>query len=186
MDKRRIVCKVWLALGFIQLAFLVSGCSGTAYSDDNLLSTSPARERTTDEGSSQDSQLPQRLSRAYFERSLTGSITLNDHEILSDVEWVEEYPQDRPARSIPSIGTDHIGCATYTNVDGIQLCFNIMGDVSSVGLSAKDISLRGACRGKVQNARFERASNKDGVVIVKFKLGCDEQGGSLKITLRQV
>ncbi|MBI3542828.1 MAG: hypothetical protein HY075_06085 [Deltaproteobacteria bacterium] len=84
---------MWLALGTFQL-LLLCGCNGSTQSSDNLLSNTSASASDSGSGGAERSDepaaastIPVRISRAFFERSLTGSVKIGDEESQSDVSW---------------------------------------------------------------------------------------------------
>jgi hypothetical protein len=189
-DFKTSLYKMWLALGLVQLA-LLSGCSG-ATAGDSLLSQGsgdPTSSSSHSESSMPPTQAtqPLRLSRAFFEKSLVGSVTVGSDKTESDVTWTE-LPPTSPAPTGPVIADlrDHKGCASYDSVGNVSLCFNIMPDVSSVGVNAKDVSVTGLCGGKFLNSKFVDGSYVDGVLTVTFSGTCNGQSQLARLTLRQI
>lgn len=166
----------WLVLGLFQL-IAVSGCSGSNASEANPSSN---LSENSSSSSSADSQNV-RLSRAFFEKSLAGKMQIvpadgsASTEIDSDVSWREEMPA---LREPGQMAADHPGCATF-NQAGARLCFNIMSDVTSVGVNADETTApnlgRAAaeaapegCNAPIQNIRFVHAEQNDGFLKVSF------------------
>lgn len=164
----------WLVLGLFQL-IAVSGCSGS-----NAADTLPSSSHLSENSSSSDTQNV-RLSRAFFEKSLAGKMQVvqadgsSPAEIDSDVIWREEMPAVREATAI---APDHPGCAIFTEA-GVRLCFNVMSDVTSVGVNADETrapnlgrvaaeTFNSGCNAPLENIRFVNAEQNDGFLKVSF------------------
>jgi cytoskeletal protein RodZ len=100
---------------------------------------------------------PVRISRALFENTTLTSTTqilppatevnATPQSLASSIHWDEQQTQAAPVNLIgptPIASYDnHVGCAEFTNISPLQLCFTIQSDVSSLTLSADQMSLTG-------------------------------------------
>ncbi|MBI3542829.1 MAG: hypothetical protein HY075_06090 [Deltaproteobacteria bacterium] len=77
---------------------------------------------------------------------------------------------------------DHQGCATYDEL-GVRLCFNILPDVSNVGVNARELTLT---IDSFDDVRFTGASNADGVLKIGFSASAQGAPKSIELTLRQI
>lgn len=182
MDAQNVLFKIFLALGLAQTLLSTSGCTAPTASTPQ---TQEAEASRVDAQGFEDE--PVRLSRAFFSRSLTGAVRLNGEEVQSDVSW-NEYAATAPAPTEPVIADfrDRKGCASYDSADGIQLCFNIMPDVSSVGVNNDEVTLEGVCGGQFQNAKLVHAEKRDDGIAVTFQGSCSGQTAVAELTLRQI
>jgi hypothetical protein len=104
-------------------------------------------------------------------------------DLSSPVVWNQE-PTQLPAPQPGAIADfrDFTGCANYHNIDSVAVCFNVMPDVSSVGVNAKDVSLRNmesyiaselnvsqsGTQYEVSNVQFRDAKRAGGQVTIGF------------------
>jgi hypothetical protein len=183
--QRRSFYQGWLVLGIIQfiLASLSTGCTSSgATSQSTQLNTAEAGAGTGAEVSSV--QTPEtRLQRTFFERSVAGTIQYGPEEISSDVEWQEETPR----RDM----SDRKGCASYEQANGARICFNVMADVTSLGVNGDETTLENgqAIHPCLARARFAGASKSNDVLHVTFEsTGACADGAPVKaqFTLRQI
>lgn len=124
---------------FVLMMIVILGSISNAKSDVVSDSNSNVTQKKT----------PVRIPRSFFKGPLTG--TLNVHSEMpvfqleknTHVAWVEE-PTELPPPQAGAIADyrDFTGCAQYSEIDSVAVCFNIMPDVSSVGVNQKDVSLR--------------------------------------------
>jgi hypothetical protein len=137
------------------------------------------------------SSLPIRVPRSFFqEQNLIGKLTAKtvtaglDLQVDSSIQWTEEETQQAPPRSNALADfRDHPGCAYYKTADGVAVCFNMMGDVYSLGVNAKDTQVRGlanyineqlakqassSCHPEIQNLQFNQAKRTDDQLIISF------------------
>lgn len=92
---------------------------------------------------------PVRIPRSFFKGPLSGTLQVHASvpsfqlEKNTHVAWVEE-PTELPSPQPGAIADyrDFTGCAQYSEIDSVAVCFNVMPDVSSVGVNQKDVSLR--------------------------------------------
>jgi hypothetical protein len=144
----------WLLLGLLQL-LMVSGCGQSASASDPLLSASSPSGQSTEEAGTAVAVMPVRVSRTFFESQVTGAIRLQGSDgnsgadTQSAIAWNELAPTDPAPADSAATGTvladfrDHQGCASFQDANGVELCFNLMGDVDSFGLNAKEMSPNG-------------------------------------------
>lgn len=200
MDKQRRFYSVWLVLGLFQIITL-QGCSNSAASSNSnaLLSEDPPI-KTTEQATNESNV---RLSRAFFERSLTGKMQVTpangapSDEIESAVSWNENLSGLREAGGVAA---DHLGCALYKDL-GVKLCFQIMSDVTSVGVNETDLKVTGLskvasdseCNAPLQNVRFMQAiKNGEEHIEINFVGDRPQQDGCaggpvlIKLSLRQI
>jgi hypothetical protein len=95
---------------------------------------------------------PVRIDRGFFQVPLTAKLSLQpvDSNLeagvdASPVAWKEFEPTgDVPPDAIADF-RDHKGCASFRadTSSGVSLCFNIMGDVSNIGLNEREMSIEG-------------------------------------------
>jgi hypothetical protein len=140
--------------------------------------------------SAQKVELPVRVSRAFFqEQALLGRISAQtpnkkiQMEFDSSVRWEEEpTTQSAPQPGALADFRDHQGCAQYVTQNGVAVCFNMMGDVYSLGVNSKDVQLRGVadyinqklndssdqCTYQVENLRFAKAERDSSQVTLHY------------------
>jgi hypothetical protein len=151
----------------------------------------PPQSGITNEPASQ--ALPVRVPRSFFqEQVLIGTVravtpqTQFDSQIQSPISWVEE-PTEQPAprQGVLADFRDHPGCALYQDIDGAGVCFNMMGDVYSLGVNSKEVELRGInqwiaqelaaspqssdCAYEVQNLEFNQATRSDDQLTIQYR-----------------
>ncbi len=152
---------VWIILGFLQILM------GTKY--PRLAFSSEIDMRKSNQAPSESlpqwpnetliplsksgkpvTSLPVRYPRHFLKQSLTGSITGNSEDgrihfkASSPIAWVESPTTLAP----PTNGAiadfrDFQGCMVYQDLSGLSLCFNVMPDVSSIGVNPKEMNLKG-------------------------------------------
>ena len=134
---------------------------------------------------------PVRISRPLLKKEIHGQITAGiqgskAHFFQSAVYW-REFPTTLPAPQPGAIADfrDFEGCLEFQDVQNLAVCFNVMPDVSSVGVNAKEMKLHGVenfmnevlkqdpgltrfgefqpsrCEMSVQNVQFVRAARMD-------------------------
>jgi hypothetical protein len=135
MRHRFLFHRIWLLLGLAQLA-LAAGCHAGAASDWLLSSTSPSSEETSPEALP-----PARVSRAFFEKPLMGTLHAGDQAVLSRVSWQESPPAEPPTSG------NHEGCAVFQDAGGAMVCFNVVNDVTSISLDPSSVDVQELCEG---------------------------------------
>jgi hypothetical protein len=153
--------KFWLALGLGQL-LLAAGC-GQAVPSDALLSATANAASTKDLHDAQaqspnagdagvTSNTPQyvRVARSFFDSPLSGSVTVTDAngqastEKATAIGWqVQAAGPSAAGSGVVADFSDSLGCAVYENIPSVKLCFQLMGDVSSVGLNSREMTAEG-------------------------------------------
>lgn len=94
--------------------------------------------------------MPVRISRAFFEKSVEGELRIvssapGQGPVQTSVSWSESGPiGDAPVATAETGAVladfrDSRGCANLRDADGVEVCFKLMGDVSSVGLNAREM-----------------------------------------------
>ncbi|MGZ3688324.1 MAG: hypothetical protein ACXWPM_09370 [Bdellovibrionota bacterium] len=186
MKKEKSSYLVWLVLGAMELV-AASGCSGTEAS----ASASPSASQAPIE-------LPVRISRAFFEKSMVGEIHIRDLKgsetfsaPSSSVDWRED-PTTLPAPGPGAIADfrDFQGCAEFSGeAEGVELCFNVMPDVSSVGVNAKDTKVQGleSLFGTNVTSKFlSAAKTASGGYQIHFLVSHAEGDSDLSLTLQSL
>jgi hypothetical protein len=137
---------------------------------------------------------PVRIPRTFFEKSIIGSIhaqTLNqpsgkgDFQSSSPLTWIE-YPTQLPA---PQPGAradfrDFKGCLQYSDNRNLSICFNVMPDVSSVGMNTREMSLDGVekiiaeqlldnCPFSLKKVEITQADRTESGYIAKYAVNGD-------------
>jgi hypothetical protein len=192
----------WLVMGLLQLALV--GC-GEA-SGDQLLSQGPTNstQESNNEAAGTMNHLPVRISRAIFEKPVSAQYAISGQARSgsSNVYWDEEHPDDSIANApVNAAGEkpiavfdNHTGCAEFTNVAPLQLCFTIQSDVSSLTLNADQMRLAGwesiTDSGCISEAKFIKATKTDNhAFTVTYQLKeasdprCAGQGGTLNLSV---
>ncbi|MCM2277031.1 MAG: hypothetical protein NDJ89_03030 [Oligoflexia bacterium] len=138
-----------------------------------------------------------RVKRAFFEKTLETELKVSVRgqaagAVIARSEWVE-YPTELPAPA-PDASTgpvladfrDFKACNELANPEAVKLCFNVMPDVSSVGLNAKEMALEGlqsvlpsGC--KAESARLSRIARDDDQFTVSYTL--EQPGCEAEVTL---
>jgi hypothetical protein len=169
------------------IAVTLTGCQAGASAAEGAASsgTSPGTETAT-------KPHPVRVSRAFFiDQKLSGQITVKtpsgeDIHVKTPIEWFEEPTSQKPPRAGALADfRDHPGCAHYQGADTVAVCFNMMGDVYSLGVNGKDVTLRGVesyltdaisrstqsgeCSYTVKNIQFIKASKSDHEVSIHYQ-----------------
>lgn len=131
---------------------LMTGCAGDpALSMQLAGNTAEAAESAAPQTPDAESFLGfVRVNRMFFEQPLAGEIRINaaqaekTYEVDSDVNW-EVLAPTAPAPTGDYIADfrDREGCVTYQNTDGVQLCFVVMPDVSSVDVKEERMHVEG-------------------------------------------
>lgn len=207
----RLVVALWSAGALVWLA----GCNGSPSAD--LLNAQSAEAAEADPHAAERAaaekrlKIPPRINRDFFERNLIGKVQVPEYsEDQSSVEWAE-LPTTLPEPEPGYIADfrDHPGCARFVQAGGMELCFNIVPDVSSVDLTAEALTLNNAkqyveqalgarygadCTGVVQGLSFVQAERSEDEVRVRFNAersslaaerGCGEAGPiALELTLQ--
>jgi hypothetical protein len=195
-EKKRGIYGGWLMIGAVQL--LGVAVSGNLW-NDSLFSEPPAE-------ASERKEVPQtvtlRISRGLFERGLTAKIDLSNIEekqsLTSSVRW-NEYAEPlppallEPGQTPLAIFDDHIGCAEFSDLAPMRVCFKIQSDVSSVALTSDQMWLEGP--GAVLDPKclnvmnLVRADRSDDGLLVMFQLipkptsSCASLAGTLTLSL---
>ncbi|MEO5970696.1 MAG: hypothetical protein ABIQ95_12275 [Bdellovibrionia bacterium] len=153
---------------------------------------------------------PIRISRNFFRSPLFGKISIVSNNVelstssISPILWIE-YPPSAPAPEQGALADfrDHLGCAYLSGTEGFAVCFNMMGDVSSLGINSREMKVFGIedyfkstyqifstqhkCQPDVQNIRFEGATGSEGKIDLSFvadtltQAGCKNYDDVLKI-----
>lgn len=167
---------LWLLLGLLQI-LLIQGCMGNASSDQSIPINSTPQNTLTDESRQPTvtNSANARVSRAFFERSLAGKVRVytsespnQPDEQESDVSW-NEHTQ----------AADHEGCLRYENINNVSICFNVMSDVTSVGLNSEESNLQGVnqilkavfpaeCAAKTRGIQLTQASTTEQELTASF------------------
>lgn len=180
---------LWLVLGLLQM-FLIQGCMGNASSDQSPAASKNSTEQNTLNLNNDESRQPTtstsanaRVSRAFFERSLAGKVRVHisnaanlPDEQESDVLW-EERPE----------AADHEGCLRYAQTGNVSICFNVMSDVTSVGLNNEEAALRGVnqilqamyptdCEVKARSIRLTQAKTTEQDLHASFLVDIEARG----------
>jgi len=137
--------------------------------------------------------MPIRISTHFLKSSnLTGSYTVQSPQskvpalnfsISGPIQW-SESPSNEPAPGPGAIADfrDSLGCATYTETNA-ALCFQIMGDVMSVGVNSREMKSQvaardgeGSCSYEIKNTQFIKATGNNTSVTVLFSGNAVPQG----------
>lgn len=157
--RRRKFYLAWLVMGIIQVAALsaLEGCGSDSSmaaalkSGDSLLSNTEPQAQAAEQPAP---ILPLRVSRAFFEGPLHATLVVgapsssNPRTFESAVSW-DNQPTTLPPPD-PSQGTvladfrDTVGCAVLSDLENTGLCFDVMPDVSDVGINDREMRLQGA------------------------------------------
>lgn len=204
------------------LSCLLTACSILAASSDLFISRTFAAETGGTSGVSAPNPNPIRISREFFRGPLvgvmsTGTISQGSNSTslsvksVSPILWIEYAPTaPDPLPGALADFRDHLGCAYLSGVEakGIAVCFNMMGDVSSLGVNSREMSLLGVqeylassvqiesttganCQPSIQGTRFDGASGSEGAIDLTFVADvsaspeCDLRGEVLNIQFRQ-
>ncbi|MBI3555630.1 MAG: hypothetical protein HY074_05150 [Deltaproteobacteria bacterium] len=170
---------MWLALGLSQTLL------DTNVTNADSLFSSGAQDQLLESDSAQS-----RVSRTFFEQPLRGSLNIADtHAAIwtsSAVKW-----QELPPTAAPPTGVvygdfrERKGCATFPDGAGLQLCFNIVPDISSVGLNAKELQLWLTCAaGGQSEAQFVAAGLMKDQLVARFETKCGNTAQTLTVTLQ--
>lgn len=141
-EKNKSFHTSWLVLGLLQIGMFFSS---NPFGSASLFSEKAAEGQ---EKPATVSQIPVRISRTVFEKELSARVQTNSSEAQSsDVNWVEnaaELPPSIDPGQVPiAVEKDHIGCAEFTDLSPMRLCFLIQGDVDSVALKPNQAWLEG-------------------------------------------
>lgn len=117
-----------------------------------------------------------RIPRLLLSQPIHGSITIqSDSDDYTEstqeslVYW-EEYPTELPDPQPAALGDyrDFKGCAAFKDLNGVAVCFNVMPDVSSVGVNAKEMQLQGL-QGAIQAKLDQTKSECDAATVKEVK-----------------
>lgn len=197
-QKQKGFYKIWLAAGIAQA--LVSAIGGFS-AGESLLSEAPA-EAATRRSASTD--IPVRISRALFEKELLANIQLTEMQPsqarTSAVRW-NENAETVPASVEPGatpimVNDDHIGCAEFSELSPMRLCFKIQADVDSVALKTDQVWLEGiaavarpSCIQVLDLVSAERSGQGFSVsfqIVPKDTSECTGQGGLVQASVSQI
>ncbi|MCM2321865.1 MAG: hypothetical protein NDJ90_01240 [Oligoflexia bacterium] len=163
--------------------------------------TSHAAEATAD---ADPKIAPVRVNRSFFERTLESELkVVAAHQapavLASRSQWVEyptELPLPEPTEETGPVLADFRdfkACNELERPGDLKLCFNVMPDVSSVGLNAREMALEGLaallparCAEAAKDAKLVAASRDEDRFSVKFALeaqGCQAQ---VELTVRSL
>ena len=161
---------MWLVFGLFQVALIrdSSAANSQILQSSNAAQNDPNAEANSSPSSSSSSgsasttsgstpSTPVRISRAFFENATLTSTTqiappstevnASPQSLSSTIHWDEQQTEAAPVNLVgptPIASYDnHIGCAEFTNISPLQLCFTIQSDVSSLTLNADQMSLAG-------------------------------------------
>ncbi len=187
----------WLALGIFQL--LVNFDCFQLQAQEFLFSQGPSQNLDDSKNLQvnpnpiEPSKMAVRIPRVFFEKSITGTFVGRSSRvdqgsspisIDSPVTW-EEQSTTLPAPQPGALADfrDYKGCASY-NQTPIAVCFNVMPDVSSVGVNSREMQLIGiekymneelsklsnsnGCSYTTQNIQFKQASRNQNEVLIQF------------------
>ena len=132
---------------------------------------------------------PIRISRAFFRNSLVGEIAIESSKYTafkttnkSPVVWVEHSPTGpEPQPGALADFRDRLGCAYFVEAGSLAVCFNMMGDVFSLGVNSREMKFLGIqdyikvsyqtavsseynCQPDIKNFSLEGASGSEGVL----------------------
>jgi hypothetical protein len=208
----RVVCA---AFGMVTVLANI-GCGQKAAGSSESGATAPQTQASAGATSANAAgivadQMPVRIARGFFEQSLSAEVKIQGAAVESAVDW-KEFPTTQAAPA-PTAETgavladfrDHKGCATFKNAQGAELCFNIMGDVSNIGLNEREMQANGlgalidqqlgqSCQGAEWNVRFVRGTRAQGSFTVTFsaeqtgapQAGCSSAPVEVALTLKQI
>lgn len=123
LSSTKTVYGTWFVLGLLQVV-LLSGCGRPSGAATDTQTVSQAGLTPV---------LPVRVSRSFFDAQIKGSIRVQG--LAADdglVGWSEA-----------AVSEDHPGCATFSQSDGVKLCFNLMNDVDSFGVNSREMATSG-------------------------------------------
>jgi len=187
----------------VQVALVRDSSAATVLQSASATQTDPNNEGNT---STSSTTIPVRISRSLFDNStLTSSAQFSGdgqlQQLSSSVHWNETSQQQ--AHPVNLIGPqpiasydNHTGCAEFTNISPLQLCFTIQSDVSSLTLNADQMSLAGlqaivdtSC---ISQAKFVGATKKSDNTgfTVQYQLQetadprCTGKGGTLNLSVQ--
>jgi hypothetical protein len=172
-------------------------------------STNNVASSSTGTTSGSTPSTPVRISRALFENASLTSTTLispptteanaTPQTFSSNINWNEDQTQAAPVNLIgptPIASYDnHVGCAEFTNISPLQLCFTIQSDVSSLTLSADQMSLAGlqsvvdtSCISQTKFVSATKNSDNSGFTVQYQMIQtsdprCAGKGGTLNLTI---
>src|SRR5205823_5562528 len=97
--------------------------------------------------------LPIRISRDFFEKDhLQAEVTVASQgtppqTAQSSVSWEAQPttlpPPDPRQGKVLADFRDYTGCAVLGDLEGVRLCFNVMPDVSNLGVNDREMKLQG-------------------------------------------
>lgn len=96
-------------------------------------------------------RLPLRVSREFFAKNLVADIEITQPQVTPALYSVtsqtafEERPSELPEPTEPFIADfrDRPGCVLFEKAPGLELCFNLVPDVSSVDVTRDKVQARG-------------------------------------------
>jgi len=202
-SSKKLFYAVWLVFGLFQVALVRDSNAATVLQSASATQTDPNSEGNT---SSATASVPVRISRSLFDNStLTSSAQFSGEgqpqQYSSSVHWDEaSQPQAHPVNLIgpqPIASYDnHTGCAEFTNISPLQLCFTIQSDVSSLTLNADQMSLAGlqsivdpSCISQTKFVKATKNSDNTGFTV-QYQLQetadprCTGKGGTLNLTVQ--
>jgi hypothetical protein len=123
------------AKGFCGVAWvglaLLSGCGQASGAAEAAAPSVPGDSLSAQAGRAP--ALPVRVSRSFFNADVSGTIRIQGQDAETGaIRWSEA-----PA------GADSLGCAAFPQAGGVELCFNLMNDVDSFGVNAREMAASG-------------------------------------------
>ena len=119
-----------------------------------MLQLIPSSSRAVEENNENlNKKAPVRISRVELRHDLIGAMSLETQgqesnaeplEYESSLNWIEEPTQlPPPQEGALADFRDFRGCLQFQALDSVAVCFNVMPDVSSVGVNSREMSLQG-------------------------------------------
>lgn len=202
-SSRKLFYVVWLVFGLFQLALVRDSNAATVLQSASATQTDPNSEGNTNTATA---SMPVRISRSMFENSTLISNARfsgagQPQQYSSGIHWNEaSAPQAHPVNLVgsqPIASYDnHTGCAEFTNISPLQLCFIIQSDVSSLTLNADQMSLAGlqsivdtSCISQTKFVKSSKNGDNSGFTV-QYQLletadpRCTGKGGTLNLTVQ--
>ena len=154
---------------------------------------------------SQARPITPRVNLAFFEPPSEGTLKIqtdqNSEERQGKSQWAVGAPIGEAPQATEETGPvladfrDRVGCATFggSGLQGVSLCFKVMGDVSNLGLNEREVWIEGLenvvpseCTNSSQTVAFSKGSRDDESFTVEFVSTNPECPARYELTLKQL
>jgi hypothetical protein len=181
--------KLGIFFGSLEILFSLDGPH--SQSSESLSQNLSLSGVEADRSLTENRPMPVRIPRVFFEKTLVGEFKVQlipESDFRLSAQGPITWKQQPTTLPMPLPGAeadfrDYTACAHYSET-AIDLCFNVMPDVSSVGVNSSEMQLHGiekyiteelanladskGCEYEVKQVKFTQAERKKDQVTIQF------------------